>query len=405
VTVVGPGGTSAVSTADRFTFNGPSVTLTPAIVGFGGQAPGTSSGAQTVTLHNNQAVVLNVSAVAVNGANAANYVKGADGCTGIPVAANGTCTVQVSFRPGAFGGFPAALNFTDNGPTASQSASLNGTGALDNQGHLYTLDGWGGVHADGSAPNLNPSQYWSGWNIARSLALFPDGTGGYSVDGWGGLHPVGNANPVSSSGYWPGWDIARQVVLAPWSNKANPAGWVLDGWGGIHEFGGAPQLHNYAWWPGWDIARGLAILPDSTPSSVAGYTLDGWGGIHEFGGAPVIANATYWSGWDIARGITLSADASKSNPAGWTLDGYGGVHPFGNAPAVSNFAYWPGWDIARGVVAWTGAGSGGWVLDGWGGIHPFGNAPGVASGGYWSGWDIAVSLAGANLGTGSRRRT
>ncbi len=139
-----------------------SVTVMPAIVGFGGQAPGTSSGAQTVTLHNNQAVVLNVSAVAVNGANAANYVKGADGCTGIPVAANGTCTVQVSFRPGAFGGFPAALTFADNGPTTTQSASLNGTGALDNQGHLYTLDGWGGVHADGSAPNRRHGRLLAG---------------------------------------------------------------------------------------------------------------------------------------------------------------------------------------------------------------------------------------------------
>lgn len=384
-----------------------SITLTPASLSFGGQAPTTTSAAQTVTLHNNQSVTLNVTAVAPTGANAANYLKGTDTCAGVPVVANGTCTVQVSFKPGTFGGFPANLSFTDNGPGSPQSVPLNGMGTLDNQTHLYTLDGWGGVHADGGAPSLNPSQYWPGWNIARSLALFPDGTGGYSLDGWGGLHPVGNADPVSASGYWPGWDIARQVVLAPWSSKASPAGWTLDGWGGIHEFGGAPQLHNYAWWPGWDIARGLVILPDSTPSSVAGYTLDGWGGLHPFGGAPVISNAQYWPGWDIARGIALSANASKTNPAGWTLDGWGGVHPFGNAPVVSATAYWPGWDIARGIVPWTGPGSGngGWVMDGWGGIHSFGSVPTVSTFAYWGGWDIATSLAGPGFNSGSRRRT
>jgi hypothetical protein len=389
-----------------FVFGG-TVTTSPAALDFGGQAPGTTSAAQTATLHNGQAVTLMVTTAALSGANAASYLKGTDTCTGMTIAAGGNCTVQVSLKPGAFGGLPASLTFTYSGPGSPRSVLLNGMGALDNQGHLYTLDGWGGVHADGSAPGLVASTYWSGWNIARSVALFPDGTGGYSLDGWGGLHSVGNANPVNGSAYWPGWDIARQVVMAPWSTKASPAGWVLDGWGGIHEFGGAPPINGYTWWPGWDIARGLAILPDSTPSAVAGYTLDGWGGIHPFGGAPAIGNFTYWYGWDIARGITVSANSSIGNVSGWTLDGWGGVHPFGNAPAVAMSGYWPGWDIARGVVAWTGAGSGngGWVMDGWGGLHNFGNAPAISPYAYWPGWDIATSLAGAGVNSGSRRRT
>jgi PQQ-like domain len=389
-----------------FTFGGSGlVTTTPSKLDFGGEAPATTSAPQTVTLHNNQNVTLAVTTAALTGAHAAGYIKGTDTCTGMTVAVGGTCTVQVSFRPGAFGGIPASLTFTDNGPGSPRAVPLNGMGALDNQSHLYTLDGWGGVHADGSAGALNPSQYWPGWNIARSVALFPDGTGGYSLDGWGGLHPVGNANPVNGSAYWPGWDIARQVVMAPWSGKATPAGWVIDGWGGIHEFGGAPQLFNYAWWPGWDIVRGLAILPDSTPSAVAGYTLDGWGGIRPFGGAPAISNGTYWPGWDIARGITLSSNASLTNVSGWTIDGWGGIHPFGNAPSVSATAYWLGWDIARGIVSWSGAGSGngGWVMDGWGGLHSFGNAPPISSFAYWPGWDIATSLAGPGANSGSRR--
>ena len=386
-----------------FTFGG-FVSATPAQLDFNGQAVSTTSSVQTVTLHNNTPVALNVATASVTGVNSANYIKGADTCTGQTVASGGSCAVQVSFRPASFGGLPASLTFTDSGSNSPQTVPLNGMGALDDQGRLYTLDGWGGLHADGTSPPLSSSAYWPGWNIARGLAVFPDGLGGYTLDGWGGLHPFGNAPVVGNFTYWPYWDIARQVVLAPWSNQANPAGWTLDGWGGIHPFGSAPAISGFAYWPNWDIARGLVILPDSTPGAVAGYTLDGYGGLHPFGGAPAITNFAYW-GWDIARGITLSPNASKSNPAGWTLDGWGGVHAFGTAPAESNFTYWPGWDIARGVVAWTGSGAGGWVMDAWGGIHPFGAAPAVSPFAYWPGWQIAASLGGPDFSTGSRRRT
>jgi len=381
------------------------VAFAPSRLDFSGQAPTTTSSAQTVTLHNNQSVVLNVTTATLTGANAGSYVKGTDTCTGVAVPANGACTVQVSFHPAALGGFPATLTFTDDGPASPQTVALNGMGALDNQSLLYTLDGYGGIHANGTSPVMSAGTYWPGWNIARSISLFPDGTGGYVLDGYGGLHPFGSAGPVTGNPYWSGFDIARQVVLAPWSTASTPAGWTLDGYGGLHPFGGAPAVSGYPYWGGWDIVRGVAILPDSTPSSVAGYTLDGWGGVHAFGGAPAIGNASYWPGYDIARGLTLTPNASKANAAGWSLDAYGGVHPFGSAPAVSASSYWPGWDIARGVVAWTGNNSaGGWVLDGYGGLHPFGGSPAVTAGAYWSGWDIATSLGGPNFGSGSRRR-
>ncbi len=384
----------------------PGVTLTPAKLDFGGQAPTTTSAGQTVTLHNNQAVTLNVTTAAITGANSGAYVKGTDTCTAAAVVAGGTCTVAVSFAPATFGGMPATLTFTDNGPGTPQTVPLSGTGALDNQTHLYTLDGYGGLHANGTATAMSASTYWGGWNIARGVALFPDGTGGYVLDGYGGLHPFGSAPAAPQSAYWQGFDIARGVVLAPWSTSAAPAGWTLDGYGGLHPFGGAPGVSGEAYWGGWDILRGLAILPDSTPGAVAGYTLDGWGGVHPFGGAPAIGNAAYWPGSDLARGITLSPNASMSNGAGWTVDAYGGVHPFGTAPAVVSSSYWPGFDIARGILAWTGANSGGgWVFDGYGGLHPFGGAPAVSAGAYWAGWDIATGFAGPAASSGSRRHT
>ena len=113
---------------------------------------------------------------------------------------------------------------------------------IDNRNHLYVLDGWGGIHPVGASPALASTASWPTKDIAYSLALFPDGTGGYVMDGWGGLHPVGGAPTMDSGVYWPHWIGAREIVLAPWSSHRAPAGYLLDADGGIHAFGGAPQV-------------------------------------------------------------------------------------------------------------------------------------------------------------------
>jgi hypothetical protein len=316
--------------------------------------------------------------------------------------------VAAALAAGLFWLQPLAAHATASpSPTASAVPTPTPTpsptpGPVDNQNLLYSLDGWGGLHPFGSAPPLNITAYWQGWDIARGLALFGDGSGGYVLDGWGGLHPFGSATPVSSGAYWQGWDIARGVVLLPGATAANPGGYVLDGWGGLHPFGDAPATGGGAYWSGWDIARGVVLLPDGT----GGYVLDGWGGLHPFaiGANPLPATPAtpaYWPGWDIARGVALVPDGS----GGYVLDGWGGLHPFGSAPPAAGGAYWQNWDIARSVVEWTAqpAGSGGgWVLDGWGGLHPFNGAPAEAATGYWPGWDIAHGAAGP--GSGSTHR-
>ncbi len=261
-------------------------------------------------------------------------------------------------------GTPAASADQIFVPAGSTLVAFNATAAsnVGNADRVYTLDGWGGVHADGPAPLATGYAYWRGWDIARGIAELPDGSGGVTLDGWGGVHPFATGGspvpPVPAiTGYWQGCDIARGVVLAPWATASSPAGYVLDGWGGIHPFGGAPAVGGNAYWPGWDIARGIVLLPDSTPTSVGGYTLDGWGGIHPFGGAPTVGAYAYWQGWDIARAMVMWTGAGTGAPGGWTLDGWGGVHSFGSAPAVSAGGYWSGWDIARGLGA-SGQGSG-----------------------------------------------
>jgi GH25 family lysozyme M1 (1,4-beta-N-acetylmuramidase) len=308
--------------------------------------------------------------------------------------------------------------------------------AVRGDGSGYALDGWGGIHPFGGAPAVAGAPSWPDWDIARRIALRPDGVSGYVLDGWGGLHPFGGAPAASGGPYWKGWDIARAVAL----RGDGKSGYVLDGWGGIHPFGGAPEVDGGPYWQGWDIARDLVLRDDGT----SGYVLDGWGGIHPFGGAPEVDGGAYWQGWDIARRLALGFDGQS----GYLLDGWGGLHPFGGAPDTEGAAYWQGKDVARGVALkrdgsggvtlhidggvhgfalkahgrrlalnggdgfaldgtgalsaigspgasdgapnWGGwdiargvqlrADGGGYVLDGWGGIHPFGGAPAVGGG-------------------------
>jgi hypothetical protein len=278
--------------------------------------------------------------------------------------------------------------------------------AVDNVDHLYVLDGWGGVHPVGASHPLRTSASWPNKDIAFSLALFADGSGGYVMDGWGRLHPVGEAPNVDSGVYWPHWIGAREVVLAPWASRFEPAGYVLDADGGIHAFGGAPSVTGSATWPGKGLARAMVLMPTSTPTLVTGYTLDGRGGLHPFGGAPpVIGSASFAA--DVARGLVLTDVHGGLFVDGYTLDYSGGIHPFGGAPAIAPSAQWPGKDVADSLVAWTGAPAGapgGWVLDRAGGVHEWGSAPRLQPSVTWPGWDIARGLAGAGSGGGSTER-
>lgn len=201
-----------------------------------------------------------------------------------------------------------------------------GVSVISRQAGGYTLDGWGGLHKfrigsfGSTPPDTSGAAYWQGWDIARSIAVLPNANpgpqGGYTLDGWGGLHTfrvAGGSDPPVTSGapYWQGWDIARGIAVLP----NGTGGYVLDGWGGLHAFkignggnGPAPPATDGApYWQGWDIARAVVILPDGT----GGYTLDAFGGLHPFSignnqPAFMVNDAPYWSNWGIARGAAVT---------------------------------------------------------------------------------------------------
>ncbi len=165
--------------------------------------------------------------------------------------------------------------------------------------------------------------------LSRGIATREDGTG-YVLDGWGALHGFafnhGALPPrVTTGPYWKGWDIARGVAVLP----DGSGGYVLDAWGGLQRFAVEghplpPKTSGGAYWPGWNIARGITLLPDGT----GGYVLDGWGGMHRFAVGnnplpPKVTSGPYWSGWDVARGVS-----HHPGGGGYVLDAFGGTHRF-----------------------------------------------------------------------------
>ncbi len=318
------------------------------------------------------------------------------------------------------------------------------------------LDGYGGIHPFGGLSlDTAGAPYWSGWDIARSLVVLPDGSGGWELDGWGGIHAFGSAPAIQSPVYWPGWDIARAMVASSTNADGVPdgrQGYVLDGYGVIHPWGGAPSIGTPPYTPGRDVARGLELDYGAAGVPDGGWVLDVDGSIHAFGAAPAVSGsvsptapvwealhasggvlyavpkwgevsalgqglAPYWDGytdwgsWDILRDLVLvnatdpvaavqPVSAAAASALTWasrahggaTLDGWGGIHPFGGlALNTTGAPYWPGQDIAR-ALALREDGSGGWVLDAYGGIHAFGSAPPIQSPVSWPGWDIARAI-------------
>ncbi len=201
----------------------------------------------------------------------------------------------------------------------------------------WVLSGDGSLTPFGGAPPAAIRASWPGRDVARAVALNPDGTSGYVLESNGTLRPFGGAARVSSP-TWPGWDIARDVVLTPGSTAGSPAGYVLDGLGAVHPFGSAPPLRNRTSY-GSDLARGLTL----DPSGLSGYSVDAYGGLHPLGTAAAPSSGPYWAGADRARAV-----ASLAPGQGWVLDSNGVLHPYGGAPAVEAPMRW-GAPMARGL--------------------------------------------------------
>ncbi len=109
----------------------PIVALTPSTVSFGFQIFGTQSGPQPVTLTNSGTLALQVSGIAVSGAQPGDFVMGAGStcpAAGGTLAAAGSCLMNLVFAPSQTGQRTAVVSVVDNAPGSPQQVSLSGVG-------------------------------------------------------------------------------------------------------------------------------------------------------------------------------------------------------------------------------------------------------------------------------------
>jgi Abnormal spindle-like microcephaly-assoc'd, ASPM-SPD-2-Hydin/Beta-propeller repeat len=98
----------------------------PLSLSFGIQAVGTSSNPQITTLTNSGGTTLNITQIAITGANSGDFSQ--THTCGTSLAAGASCTVSVIFKPLASGTRTAAVAITDDAANSPQIASLSGTG-------------------------------------------------------------------------------------------------------------------------------------------------------------------------------------------------------------------------------------------------------------------------------------
>jgi phosphatidylethanolamine-binding protein (PEBP) family uncharacterized protein len=92
---------------------------------FGNQTVGVVSSPQSVTLMNTGNIALTVS-IGVTGTNSGDFAQ--SNTCGVSVAAGGSCSITVTFKPLATGTRSAAVTITDNAQNSPQAVSLTGVG-------------------------------------------------------------------------------------------------------------------------------------------------------------------------------------------------------------------------------------------------------------------------------------
>ncbi len=102
------------------------VVISPSSVNFGNVGIGSSSSSQNFTVTNDTSNSVTISGISFTGTNAADFSQ-TNTCSSA-LATGGTCTVSVTFTPGATGSRTATLSITDNAPGSPHTAAVSGTG-------------------------------------------------------------------------------------------------------------------------------------------------------------------------------------------------------------------------------------------------------------------------------------
>ncbi|HEX5588241.1 MAG TPA: glucosaminidase domain-containing protein, partial [Acidimicrobiia bacterium] len=244
---------------------------------------------------------------------------------------------------------------TDAGP-CPVSIRQPGRAVAANGGGYYVLNGDGTVNAYRGAPGFGSPSFTA--DLARDIAVMPDGQGYVVLDAFGRVFKFGSATRTDTIGSldsqltFPN-DGARSIAIMP-----DGKGYLeLLGNGTVAKFGSAAVGDIGALGePGWaifDFGRSIQVMPDGK-----GYlVLDMFGGVSKYGSATTglvgSAATPTWSS-DVARDFVLVSDPVWG-PLGYiVLDLFGGVNQSAVFAPLKNPSYT-------------------WLADRWRGIAGVGN--------------------------------
>jgi len=116
----------------------PQVTLSTSSVSFSTTSVGSTTTAPSITLTNSGNATLNLTSIALGGANTADF--GETNTCGSTLAAAAFCSISPSFTPAGPTSYSAAINITDNASGSPQSITLGGSGTSSTTTYtLYTF--------------------------------------------------------------------------------------------------------------------------------------------------------------------------------------------------------------------------------------------------------------------------
>ena len=264
-----------------------SVTVAPTALNFGSVTTGSASSAQTVTVSNPTSAAAAVSSVAATGDFAETNTCGSS------IAAGGSCTVSVTFKPTATGSRAGTL--TVNAGGSSSTVSLSGTGTAAGGGGSATLTASPASVAFGNEPSGSTS-------AAQAVTVKNTGTAAATVSAVTAAAPFAETNTCGSSiaagasctvsvTFKPTAAGAASGSLTVASNATNPSLTVALTGTGTSSGGGGPV--------------NLAL---NAPVSASSYTQD-------YGPANAVDGntSTYWEGTNGACPTTYTVNLGAND--------------------------------------------------------------------------------------------
>jgi alpha-tubulin suppressor-like RCC1 family protein len=221
VAVTGVSGASGIASGTQFSLAVvpsavPVASLNATSVSFGNQVQGTASATQSITVTNTGGGSLNIGSVSITGANASDFAT--SGCASQNLSAGASCTISVTFTPGAMGSRSATLSIGDNDAHSPQTVSLSGNGTYS----------WSGVQpSNGSTTFKAGSKIGLQFNLTGASAGIKTAVGSAFdapvVNGTPGAYtPTVSAPPGSGNTF--SYDKKSGMYLYTWSTKGLSAG-------------------------------------------------------------------------------------------------------------------------------------------------------------------------------------